>query len=60
MVIQYREDELLYIIKENIHPRYPNIALKKWLLLSNELNKYELIEDLNNWNCIHSYSENVK
>ena len=26
----------------------------------NELNKYELIEDLNNWNCIHSYSENVK
>ena len=29
---------LFNIIKENIHPRYPNIALKKWLELSEFLN----------------------
>lgn len=56
MVIQYREDELLYIIKENIHPRYPNIALKKWLLLSNELNKYdnllETVQSFSNFNTL--------
>lgn len=28
------EEALLNIIKENIHPRYPNIALTKWLELS--------------------------
>lgn len=33
-----RSDELLQIIKKNIHPRYPNIALKKWLELSEFIN----------------------
>lgn len=32
------EINLFNIIKENIHPRYPNIALKKWLELSEFLN----------------------
>lgn len=32
------EQKLLEIIKDNIHPRYPNIALKKWLELSKFIN----------------------
>lgn len=32
------EADLFIIIKENIHPRYPNVALKKWLFLSKFLN----------------------
>lgn len=32
------EGELFTIIKENIHPRYPNVALKKWISLSKYLN----------------------
>lgn len=32
-------ESLLEIIKDNIHPRYPNIALKKWLELSEFLSK---------------------
>lgn len=31
---------LQQIIKENIHPRYPNIAVNKWIKLSAELSKY--------------------
>lgn len=38
-------DELKNIIIQNIHPRYPNIALKKWIKLSNELEKYNNIVD---------------
>ncbi len=30
------KDELLSIMKNNIHPRYPNVALDKWLNLSIE------------------------
>lgn len=32
------EEELLFIIKENIHPRYPRVAMQKWLNLSKFLN----------------------
>lgn len=32
------ELELFTIIKSNIHPRYPNVALKKWITLSMFLN----------------------
>lgn len=34
------EEELFTIIKENIHPRYPKVALKKWLSLSLYLSSY--------------------
>ena len=37
-------DELHNIIVNNIHPRYPNVATKKWVTLSNELSKYDSIE----------------
>ena len=36
-----KEFELFEIIKNNVHPRYPNVALKKWITLSKELSKYD-------------------
>ncbi len=35
------KEELLSIMKNNIHPRYPNVAVDKWLNLSTELSKYK-------------------
>lgn len=40
-----KPDELLKIMKENIHPRYPNVALNKWLNLSNVLSEYSSLKD---------------
>lgn len=42
-------EQLATIIRRNIHPRYPNVAVKKWLHLSNYFhenfeNKNEIIE----------------
>ncbi|MGN0974255.1 MAG: hypothetical protein ACI4OT_05875 [Bacilli bacterium] len=42
-VSQMKENELNDIIVNNIHPRYPNLATKKWINLSNELLKYDNI-----------------
>lgn len=42
-VSQMKENELNNIIVNNIHPRYPNVATKKWINLSNELLKYDNI-----------------
>lgn len=39
------EEGLYDIIRESIHPRYPNIALKKWITLSKELSKYDNLLD---------------
>lgn len=36
-----RRERLLKIMKENIHPRYPNVAVDKWIKLSRELVKYD-------------------
>jgi len=41
----FKREELLNILKDNVHPRYPNIALKKWLNLSFELAKIDNICD---------------
>ncbi len=40
-----KQNELLIIMKENIHPRYPNVALSKWLALSKELAKYSSLKE---------------
>ena len=40
-VVIMNEDSLKYIIVNNIHPRYPNVATKKWIELSKELVKYD-------------------
>lgn len=41
VVFNYKnnQEELREIIKTNIHPRYPNVAVKKWIELSEVLNK---------------------
>lgn len=36
-----KKEELLTIIKTNIHPRYPNVATEKWFKLSYELSKHK-------------------
>lgn len=52
------EDELYKIIKENIHPRYPSVALKKWLELSNYLNNHYSDKTLKNKiTTLKSYKE---
>lgn len=53
-VIKSNEEELKNIIVNNIHPRYPNIALKKWIKLSNGLDKLDILNILTN---IRSYNE---
>lgn len=40
------KEELLNIMKNNIHPRYPNVAINKWLNLSIELSKYDNLLDM--------------
>ena len=45
-VLKMTENELSNIIVSNIHPRYPNVALKKWIALSNELIKYDSISNV--------------
>ena len=39
------KEELLSIMKNNIHPRYPNVAVDKWINLSVELSKYDNLLD---------------
>lgn len=57
-------DELLNIMKNNIHPRYPNVAVDKWLNLSKELSKYnnllEKIKEFNNFNELNLFIRNIK
>lgn len=50
IIEQYEKNELELFnrIKNNIHPRYPNIALKKWILLSKFLNTNYPDEQLKN------------
>lgn len=40
-----KRESLLKIMKENIHPRYPNVAVDKWLKLSSELAKYDNLKE---------------
>lgn len=55
---------LLDILKNNVHPRYPNIALKKWLTLSNELAKYDdlltTIKSFKNFNELNEFVKKTK
>ncbi len=38
-VVRHNEEEILKIVRESIHHRYPNIATKKWINLSRKLNE---------------------
>jgi len=55
--------ELLNIMKNNIHPRYPNVAVDKWLNLSIELSKYDnlldKIKEFNNFNELNLFIRNI-
>lgn len=54
----FNPEKLLETLKENVHPRYPNIALKKWLKLSAFLNEnINLKEKISNFS---SYEELYK
>lgn len=58
--------ELLEIIKENIHPRYPNIAVKKWIALSKFINDnypdnklIQAITSLNSYSELYNFITNI-
>lgn len=60
------ELELFAIIKDNIHPRYPNVALKKWLVLSKFLNDNfpkeslkEKITSLKSYKELYNFIKNI-
>lgn len=57
------KEELLNIMKNNIHPRYPNIAINKWLNLSIELSKHDnllnIIKKFNSFNELNSFIRNI-
>ena len=44
-VIHMPEEELKNILIHHVHPRYPNIAVKKWMILSQVLIKYDSLLD---------------
>lgn len=51
---------LLKIMKENIHPRYPNIALKKWIALSKKLANYQLLKTIQSFHGIEELNSFIK
>ena len=58
------KEELLSIMKNNIHPRYPNVAVNKWLNLSDELSKYSdlisKIKEFRSFDGLNSFIRNIK
>ncbi len=63
-VINMEIEELKNIIINNIHPRYPNIAVSKWLELSKELSCYDNIldylKDINSFEKLESFIRGIK
>lgn len=59
-----KKEELDNIIRNNIHPRYPNIALNKWLYLSEYLNKENdlllKLKSMNNYNELYTFITSIK
>lgn len=57
----FNEEKLNEIIRNNIHPRYPNVATKKWINLSKELAKYEdLKSKIQEFKCFSELENFVK
>lgn len=58
------ETELHNIIVNNIHPRYPNVATKKWITLSNELIKYvsvlDYLKNISSFDELNEFVKNIK
>lgn len=63
-VVNMKEDLLKDIIVNNIHPRYPNIAVKKWIELSKKLQRYDSIlnylKTLNSFEKLEYFVKNIK
>lgn len=63
-VSKISEDELHNIIVNNIHPRYTNVATRKWINLSNELIKYDSIlyylKSISNFEELNKFIKNLK
>lgn len=60
------EEELLLLIKDNIHPRYPMVATKKWLYLSKFINDnfkdkdlLECIKELNSYRELYKFITSI-
>lgn len=57
-------EELLNIMKNNIRPRYPNVAVNKWINLSMELSKYDdlidTIKKFNSFGELNTFIRNIK
>ena len=63
-VSKMSEEDLKSIIINNIHPRYPNVATKKWIELSKELIKYDSILDylktIQSFDELNKFIRNIK
>jgi len=55
------EEKLLSIIKQNVHPRFPNVALKKWINLSTSLSLYDnLLFEIKKYNSFDEFASFIK
>lgn len=63
-VVKMNEESLKGIIVNYIHPRYPNVALKKWIELSKELEQYDDILDylknINSFEKLEYFIKHIK
>lgn len=63
-VMNMKEEDIHDIIVNNIHPRYPNVATKKWICLSNELIKYNNIliylKGISSFNELNNFIKHFK
>lgn len=59
-----KESTLKDIIVNSVHPRYPNIAVKKWMQLSQELVKYndiiKKLKSINSFEKLDFLIKNIK
>lgn len=55
------DKKLAIIMRENIRPRYPNVALQKWINLSKELIKYDsLLDEIRKFKNFDELSKFIK
>lgn len=63
-VLNMDDESLKNIIINNIHPRYPNVAVNKWRELSKKLFEYDSILDylkgINSFDELDSFIKNIK
>lgn len=60
-VVTMSEKELKDILVSHVHPRYPNVAVKKWMMLSKSLLAYpNLVDYLNTFCCFQDLNDFIK